>query len=953
MLQLKDITKEYVTGIRKVPALDGISISFGSAEFVAILGPSGCGKTTLLNVIGGLDRYDRGELLISGRSTKEYSDREMDAYRNHSVGFVFQTYNLIPHQSVLANVELALTLSGVSAAERGQRAAAALESVGLKDQLTKRPNQLSGGQMQRVAIARALVNDPDILLADEPTGALDSHTSVLLMDTLKALARDRLVIMVTHNRELAEKFATRIVELRDGKIISDSAPSHDEQEEKIAQRGQKTSMGLKTALRLSLSNLMTKRGRTLITAFAGSIGIIGIALILSMSNGVNTYIDNIQKETMSSYPIVIQEEAVEIGGMMDTMRATREQQQQKHALDAVYADDRATRSMSSFRSGISRNNLSAFKAYLEEEDNPLRAYLSDVRYGYDARFDVYAYDPTGELVNVSGGTGRGMPEAFASFMPFSFSTLRELTPASEDGLVGDAVKESHTLLAGRWPQKADETVLILDSQNEISSMVLYQLGILPRQELRSLMEGEAVPVEGERKWTYAQLLGREFILLTYSDYYLPNEQNLFTDRRGERATLNRMLDDAPRLAISGIVRANSGVTASADGLGYTRALTDQVIQRTLSSPVVTAQLQNLNISALSGLAFSPSAEGDKAENARRYLKGLTDKEKAEFIQKALRFFSGGLLQDSQQQETAGERAFNLPRGLTTGSLLSLMQAFSGFSGSDRSGETEEESRTSAAALQNGPDGLAGFSPEALARLDDAQLAKMLDQFTMAAGDAILAVLYDGMISQDTGTLEDTLDELGVVDLAVPSSISLYSESFEDKEKVTQGISEYNQTAAEGERIVYTDYVALMISSVTTIINVISYVLIAFVAVSLVVSSIMIGIITYISVLERTKEIGILRALGASKKDVGRVFTAEAFIIGLAAGLLGVLISALLIIPINSIIHHLANETGINAILPLYGALVLVGISALLSLLAGFLPARIAAKKDPVEALRTE
>ncbi len=944
MLQLKDITKEYVTGSRKVSALDGISISFDSAEFVAVLGPSGCGKTTLLNVIGGLDRYDSGELLISGRSTREYSDSEMDAYRNHSIGFVFQSYNLIPHQSVLANVELALTLSGVSAAERRQRATAALESVGLKDQLAKRPNQLSGGQMQRVAIARALVNDPDILLADEPTGALDSHTSMQLMDSLKALARDRLVIMVTHNRELARKYATRIVELSDGKIISDSAPSHQELVEKPAQRGLKTSMGFKTALRLSLSNLMTKRGRTLITAFAGSIGIIGIALILSMSNGVNTYIGSIQKETMSSYPIVIQEEAVEIGGVMDTMRASRKQQE--HDLDAVYADDRATRRMSSFQSALSRNNLQAFKAYLEKEDNPMRPFLSDVRYGYDARFDIYTYDPQGELVNTSGSARSSMSSAFASLLPFSVSTLHELTPASGDGLVGDALKETHTLLAGHWPENAGEAVLILDGRNEISDMVLYQLGILPQQELRSLTQGEKVPVESARKWSYGELLGREFLVLTYSDYFLQNEQGEFLDKRDDRASLNGLLEKAPRLTVSGIVRSDGRADFSNGGLGYTRALTDLVIKRTLASPVVTAQLQDTNNSVLSGLAFSPSDARDKAHNARQYLAGLDEKGKAEFVYQALRFFTGGLMDEEQTENTGKGSSFSFPRGLSPGSLLAMMRAFSSAVNEARSGDGAENLESSAAALS-------GFSQDALARMDDAQLAGLLDRFVSSADDAMLAILYDGVIAEDAATLDETLDALGVVDLDMPSSISLYFVSFEDKEKAALLISEYNRTAAEGDRIVYTDYVALLISSVTTIINVISYVLIAFVAVSLVVSSIMIGIITYISVLERVKEIGILRALGASKKDVKRVFTAEAFIIGLAAGLLGVTISALLIIPINSIIHHLANETDINAILPLGGALALVGISALLSLLAGFLPARFAAKKDPVEALRTE
>ncbi len=952
MLQLKNISKEYTAGALRVLALDDLSISFDSAEFVAVLGPSGCGKTTLLNIIGGLDRYDKGELLISGRSTKGYTDREMDAYRNHSVGFVFQTYNLIAHQSVLANVELALTLSGVSAGERRQRARAALESVGLGDQISKRPNQLSGGQMQRVAIARALVNDPDILLADEPTGALDSQTSVQVLDTLKALARDRLVIMVTHNRELAEKYATRIVQLRDGRIVSDSAPSAPEEKPRQATGDRKSSMGFRTALTLSFNNLLTKRGRTLITAFAGSIGIIGIALILAMSTGVSQYVDNIQKDTMSSYPIVIQEQAVEIDGMMSSMREIRDREP-AHGLDAVYANEDATRSMSSFRSGVSRNNLTAFKAYLEETGNPLRPFLSDVRYGYDARFDVYAYDPLGELVDVSGDGGRRMPEALAQFMPFSSSAVAELTPASGDGLVGDAVKGKHTLLAGRWPQSAEEVVLLLDSRNEVSDMVLYQLGILPRQELRSIMQGEAQARDSARSWPFGELLGRTFTLLTYSDYYLPDENGLFSDMREDRAALRAMVDTGPRLVISGIVRADAESSFSHGGLGYTRALTDWVIRRTAESAVVQAQKDSPDTSVVSGMAFVPTDNASKAVNARKYIDGLNEQDRADFVGKAVRFFLGSITQGEGSGNAVEQPLPNLPSGMSSASLLALAESFLGRTTGEEPGENAEGTDAAGSQLPGQLGTLPGFSMDSLPDLDDAKTMQLFDRWLASADDTSLALLYDSLIAQDTGTLSQTLDMLGAVDLETPSAISLYTESFEDKDEVARLIREYNQNAQEGDRIVYTDYVALLISSITTIINVISYVLIAFVAVSLVVSSIMIGIITYISVLERTKEIGILRAVGASKKDVGRVFTAEAFIIGLAAGLLGILISALLIIPINSVIHVLADETTINAILPLDGALLLILISALLSLLAGWIPSRIAAKKDPVEALRSE
>jgi putative ABC transport system permease protein len=940
MLQLQHITREYKMGEQSVIALNDISISFDSAEFVAVLGPSGCGKTTLLNIIGGLDRYDKGDLHINGRSTKNFSDRDMDAYRNHSVGFVFQTYNLIPHQNVLANVELALTLSGVGKAERRQRAKAALESVGLGDQLVKKPNQLSGGQMQRVAIARALVNDPDVLLADEPTGALDSHTSMQVLDTLKALAKNRLVIMVTHNRKLAEKYATRIVELEDGQVRTDSAPA----EGRIAESSNriiKTSMGLKMALSLSFNNLLTKRGRTIITAFAGSIGIIGIALILAMSTGVNDYIVNIQKDTMSSYPIVIQQQTVQVGDIMGVMRQAQESGK-KHPLDAVYADEQATNMMSSFRSNLSYNNLTSFKAYLGREDNPLRPYLSAVDYGYDARFDIYALDPNNELVNVSGDEMDS--RSFASMLPFDLSMLTELRPASTDGLVGEAVKNRHTLLAGKWPQSAEEIVLILDNNNEISDMSLYQLGILPQEELRAITRGEAPEGLGGRSWKYEELIGKPIYLLSYSDYYVKNGQGFFKDMREDKSAVRLLAESAPVLTITGIVRANDENSISSAGIGYTSALTGRVIQRAAASAVVQAQQESPGMNVTNGLVFKPENEAEKAAEATKYVDGLSAEDKPQFALDAFRLFP-------DISGVDGGTSLTLPEGISRENLPALMEAFSGMLGGD-TGTGGNQSGASMALL-----GQWGSMPEitqeALAGLGDERTANLLDAWMAAADETNLAKLYDGLFAKEAGTLEALLSVLGLVNPDHPATISLYTDTFENKEKIAGLIREYNQTVPENDRISYTDYVALMISSVTTIINVITYVLIAFVAVSLVVSSIMIGIITYISVLERTKEIGILRAVGASRKDVRRVFTSEALIIGLAAGVLGVLISGLLTFPINSIIHSLADDQAINATLPLQGALILIAISAILSLIAGWLPSRIAAKKNPVEALRSE
>jgi len=950
MLQLNGIGKVYKAGEMRVEALKNVSLSFERGEFVAVLGPSGCGKTTLLNIIGGLDRYDSGDLRINGRSTKEYSEREMDAYRNHSVGFVFQTYNLIPHQSVLANVELALTLSGVGRAERLARAREALDQVGLKDQLHKRPNQLSGGQMQRVAIARALVNDPDVLLADEPTGALDTATSIQVLELLKELAKDRLVIMVTHNQELAKRFASRIVELKDGEVSGDSRPVPEAPAPQDAGRPRKTSMGYRTALSLSFNNLLTKRGRTLITAFAGSIGIIGIALILALSNGVNQYIINVQKDTMSAYPIVIQEQTFQIEGMVSGMRE-RHEKEREHGLDAVYVNAESLQSINQFQTSITQNNLTAFKEFADAPDSPLKEHVSEVRYGYNASFDVFALDPEGELVGVSGGAFGGRMGALAAMLPFSPSILTELLPSSDDGLVGEAVKSDYTLLAGEWPRGAADLVLILDKDNEIQDMTAFQLGLLPQSALQELLRGEGDAAMEFPAFRYEDLLGHTFRLLAGSDFYVPNQQGLYRDLRQDPAALKALVEQAPVLTISGIVRLDNTNMFTQGGLGYTRALTDSVVARSAVSPVVAAQQNSPETSLLTGLRFAPQNDAEKAEDLLKYVDSLSGERKTEFALQAAPLLIGGGREDLPEASPRPDAPGQLP-GMSMENIQELMKLFPGLM-QGQPGEGGE------AAPENGMDLLSqwmrmpGFNLEALAGREAGQTVDLLDAGLLAADEVTLAKVYDQLVAPDVLPLQETLREMGLVDLKTPSSISLYMDTFEQKDEVARIIREYNEEAATENQIAYTDYVALMISSVTTIINAISYVLIAFVAVSLVVSSIMIGIITYISVLERIKEIGILRAVGASRKDVRRVFTSEAFIIGLAAGILGIVVSALLTLPINSIVHRLTDDAGIKAILPLEGAFILIAISALLSLLAGWLPARIAAKKDPVVALRTE
>lgn len=912
MLQLKQIRKEYKTGDLIQTALDGVTLNLRDNEFVAVLGPSGSGKTTLLNIIGGLDRYDSGELIINNISTKRYNDRDWDSYRNHTIGFVFQSYNLIPHQSVLANVELALTISGISGNDRRERAKAALEKVGLGDQLHKHPNQMSGGQMQRVAIARALVNDPDILLADEPTGALDTDTSMQVMELLKEVAKDRLVVMVTHNPELAEKYATRIVKLRDGRIIDDSDTYEIEKTElKEPQHRNmgKSSMSFKTALSLSFNNLRTKKARTLLTSFAGSIGIIGIALILAISTGVNTYISDLQKSTMTSYPISIEAQSMDLSSMLAAGRDNTDSAGEgaDHEKDAVYSDGSSIEMASSITTNITENNLTKFKEYLESDDCDITQYVGEngIAYSYDTAFSVYAHDPDGILVNTDGSTlddssskgagGMNMMSGMSSMMSSGSNNFEELMPGTEGNLISDAITDNYELLYGEWANSYDEVVLVLDKNNEISSTALYELGILPSSEYKEILQkiedGQEVALD-TRQWSYEEICSQELYMIPACDLYQENENGLFEKIGDTDYEIESLLSSAIKLKITGVIRPAEDAENAliSESIGYTSALTEYLIDYTNNSAVVQAQQASPDNNVLNGAEFSPADDAAKIADTKNYLNRLSDKEKADMCREI------------------------------------LQSAYS-------------DDPNNAQMMQN---------------MTDAQLSATLDRYVLGSGDTEnerLLSIYDTYIS--SGSYDDNMTAFGYVSPDAPAGINIYVDSFEDKEAITDCIDDYNKTVAEEDQISYTDYVGLLMSSVTTIVNVISYVLIAFVAVSLVVSSIMIGIITYISVLERTKEIGILRAIGASKRNISQVFNAETFIVGLCSGLIGIGITLLLLIPGNAIIHSLTGSADINAVLPIGSAVLLIVLSVILTLIGGFIPSKKAAKKDPVAALRAE
>ena len=906
MLKLKNITKTYISGDEKVNALKGIDIEFRKSEFVSILGQSGCGKTTLLNIIGGLDRYTSGDLIINGKSTKEYKDRDWDLYRNYSVGFVFQSYNLIPHQSVLANVELALTISGYSKEEKREKAIKALKSVGLEDKIHKKPSQLSGGQMQRVAIARAIVNDPDIILADEPTGALDTKTSIQIMDLLKEISKDKLIIMVTHNPDLAEKYSNRIVRLVDGKVTDDTNPYNGKNEKNKTSKKNKTKTHMKfvTALRLSLNNLMTKKGRTILTAFAGSIGIIGIALILSLSSGMNEYITNTQKSTMVSYPISIEAETMDMSSILSARQDMVAPKEIDHPKDAVYSDTSSIKRASAMTTSLAKNNLTEFKKYLESKDCEINNYVGEhgIVYSYDTKFEVYAYDKDGNLINTNGSTFESsttnltsnvsaLKNQIPAMSMLNSSTFEELMPGKGDEIVSNTISDEYDMVYGEMPKQYNEIILILDKNNEISATTLYELGLLPSQEYKDILEkidnDEDFELNTE-KINYENICNQTFKLIPACDYYVKDENGLYKYIGDNTGKVENLLDNAVELKITGIIRQkeDSDKSIVSGTVGYTKLLTDYIIEYTNNSEVVKAQEETPDKNVITGLSFNALTNEEKAKEIKEYLANLGISEKAEFATSVL-------------------QANNLGESTKSAQIMSMSET---------------------------------------------QLANQLDQYLKTASEDTLVSMYDKYM--EAGSYDDNMKSFGKVELDAPSSINIYADTFENKDAITDCIEKYNETANENDKITYTDYVGLLMSSVTTIINTITYVLIAFVSISLVVSSIMIAIITYISVLERTKEIGILRAMGTSKNDVSKIFNAETFIEGLVSGLLGVGITILLNIPINMIIEKITGISGIAA-LPLNGGIILIVISVVLTVIAGLVPAKLAAKKDPAVVLRSE
>ena len=982
MLRLENISKKYITGDLVQTALNEVTISFRKSEFVAVLGPSGSGKTTLLNVVGGLDRYDSGDLVIRGISTKQYRERDWDSYRNHTIGFVFQSYNLIPHQSVLSNVELALTISGISRSERRARAKRALEKVGLGDQLHKRPNQMSGGQMQRVAIARALVNDPDVVLADEPTGALDSETSEQVMALLKEVAQDRLVIMVTHNGELAQEYATRIVRLKDGRITSDTEPYDDTAETPDTQESRKgketgrkktagkrgnmgrSSMSFGTSLSLSFNNLQTKLARTVLTAFAGSIGIIGIALILSLSTGVDRYIDKIQKDTMTAYPITITEQTIDLNGIMNAGRE-RALKEPDHKKDAVYANTYMFDMASSLTTSISENNLTDFKKYLEDKTSPIHQYIGEtgILYSYRLSFNVYAFDPEGALVDTDSiyirnnnyGSQRSGMSGMSSMMRQA-TTFSEMLGGTGE-LVSRVVKDSYDLVYGHWPESYDEVVLVLNENNELSMTRLYSFGFLPLSEyeekIASLQRIESFENE-EVSISYEDICSKEFYLIPACDKYMQKSDGTWTKTGGNSFQLSGMTQNAIPLRISAIVRQTDNDRGGAilGSIGYTQALTAYLMDYTDNSPVVKAQRENPEINVLTGFSFQAADEETKVKEAQEYLEQMSEAEKAEMVREYMQSFYGMDGGSYSPSEGSGEEADREGSGEQT--------AQDGSDSTENEGQTEGNGQQGTSGWGGltslfggfGSSGGSSENGEGIMNMSDERLAAMFDLYMKNSKDnRLLLQLYDTMLSG--GSYEDNLQNFGVVEADAPASISLYADSFEDKDGISSCIEAYNESADEKDQIVYTDYVGLLMSSVTSIIDTISYVLIAFVSVSLIVSSIMIGIITYISVLERTKEIGILRAIGASRRNVSQVFSAETFIIGLLAGLMGVGVTELALLPINAIIHRIADTTDVNAVLPWAAAVILVALSMVLTMIGGFIPSKKAARMDPVKALRTE
>lgn len=898
MLKLTNIVKDYVSGDSVVKALKGVDIQFRESEFVSILGPSGCGKTTLLNIIGGLDRYTSGDLIINGKSTKDFKDSDWDTYRNHSIGFVFQNYNLIPHQTVLSNVELALTLSGVSKSERRQRAIDVLNQVGLGDQIHKKPNQMSGGQMQRVAIARALINDPDILLADEPTGALDSETSVQVMEILKKISNDKLIIMVTHNPELADKYSSRIIRLLDGRITDDTSPYEKDENktdkaEKVNKKGKKTSMSFLTALSLSRNNLLTKKGRTFLTSFAGSIGIIGIALILSLSHGVQKYIDQVQEDTLSSYPLQITKTNTNFAELMQSM--SDEEVNHDHDMNKVYSRNQFGKQIEVFLKGTKINNLEKFKTFIDKNDE-LKELTTDIQYSYSAPLTVYKADTTDKVVQVNPSTLLQDTGFYSEDQIDSISSMGMANADVWSEMIDneDLIKNQYDVIAGKLPEKYNEIVLVVDEYNELNDYVLYSLGILDSSKLKGVMKkavaGEQIEIDSEQTvYTYDELLNLKYKLISPTDKYA-KENGLWVDKSEDESFMKSVVDKGIELSVVGIIRPSEDASASSIGgaIGYRHDLTKYLLDKVSSSEIVKDQQNNADTDIFTGLKFATDE----------------DKENKDIKVIASNNNSGNNTEASQMTDMT----------------------------------------------QLDPSKMTDVQKKYFESLTEEQMS-LLQQMVKEQADALKNKgNAESVVS--SATYAGNMEILGYSSEEKPSGINIYPKDFEAKERITEIIDDYNNDGDEADKIEYTDYIGLMMSSVTTIINSISYVLIAFVAISLVVSSIMIGIITYISVLERTKEIGILRSIGASKKDISRVFNAETLIVGFAAGIIGIGLSYLLTIPINAVIGHI-TDVPMKAAIPVGGVVILVIISMVLTLIAGLFPSRIAAKKDPVVALRTE
>ena len=1007
MLELKGIKKDYPAGDGTVHALKGIDLKFRNSEFVAILGPSGCGKTTMLNIIGGLDKYTEGDLVINGRSTKDFKARDWDAYRNHSIGFVFQSYNLIPHQTVLRNVELALTLSGVPKSERRERAKKALEDVGLGSQLNKRPSEMSGGQMQRVAIARALVNNPDIILADEPTGALDTETSVQVMEILKEISKDRLIVMVTHNPELAEQYASRTIRMLDGEIKDDTQPLTDDEVEVLSKEDAKKreedskkkmpSMSFATSFSLSLKNLFTKKGRTILTSFAGSIGIIGIALVLSISEGFTTYINEVQEQTLSSYPLTIRDSEMDLSDIMETFMGI-DNKELTHEKDAVYKKSAIYEIIDAFNHlEAKENDLRTFKKYIDSErnreDSKLGKALSGVQYSYGLDLLVYTKNVDGKILHSDvneimndiikehmGIDMQAMNQAESQMMGGMSSmdmmssmgggasrSWKEMLPKDDGTGINEVLKKQYEVVYGQWPKEYNEIVLVLDENNELDDLTLYALGLETKEDvdniMKASMKGEELNMDNaDIKWSYEEVCGRTFrVILNSSCYKYDEETGTYTDLRNTDAGLQYLYDNGLELKISGIIRPDPDATATMlnTSAAYTADLTRYVVDEMKGSEAIKAQLADETKDVITGLPFKDKDtvldDKQKTEAFKENASKLDEKGKAAMYHKVMTTPDEATLASMVEENMKGMSADDMKKAL--GQVMSTQMGMgedeiNGYLGKLSESEVRESFSKMMSEQVKGE--YASKVEKQLSKMTQQQLAAGLDDIVKALEDEKQgAFLYDNVLEFSDSDYDSNLLKLGYIDLEKPTAINLYAATFENKDIIKEEIDSYNEGKDEVDQIKYTDYIGIMMSSITTIINAITYALIAFVGISLVVSSIMIGVITLISVQERTKEIGILRAIGASKHDVSSMFNAETIIIGFISGLIGVVVTYLLCIPINIIVHTLTGLNNLSAQLPILAALILIAISVLLTLIAGIIPSRSAAKKDPVVALRTE